>query len=121
MALIDYNLEKVYTKTLELENLGSCAIRATSEEEGTDYYLCVQSVAGFAYILKYGPIIPDLEPGSLEAFSLDYKKIKYSTKSLNIEINKFINDPMKKVNMAEEITVEEALQNIPTSDAFVPA
>ena len=23
MALIDYNLEKVYTKTLELENLGS--------------------------------------------------------------------------------------------------
>ena len=94
---------------------------ATSEEEGTDYYLCVQSVAGFAYILKYGPIIPDLEPGSLEAFSLDYKMIKYSTKSLNIEINKFINDPMKKVNIAEEITVEEALQNIPTSDAFVPA
>lgn len=121
MALIDYDLEKVYIKTLEVENLGSCAIRATSEDEGTDYYLAVQSVAGFAYILKFGPIIPDLEPGSLDAFSLDYKKIKYSTKSLNIEINKFINDPTKKVTIAEEITLTEVLQNIPASAAFIPA
>lgn len=117
-ALVNFDLQKTYAQTIEVEDIGNCAIRSTNAGF-EDYYIVIQTVMGKTSILTFGPILADVSIIQ-EDFNLNFKKIDYKEKNINNEINKFINDTRKAIKQAEVISVEEALQAIPTYEAFIP-
>lgn len=117
-ALVNFDLQKTYAQTIEVEDIGNCAIRSTNAGF-EDYYIVIQTVMGKTSILTFGPILADVSIIQ-EDFNLSFKKIDYKEKNINNEINKFINDTRKAIKQAEVISVEEALQAIPTYEAFIP-
>ena len=63
--LIDYSATKTFTQTLQIDDIGNCAIhgegsfrdgRATFEG---DYYMIVKTVMGKTTMMKWGPLMPD--------------------------------------------------------------
>lgn len=117
-ALVNFDLQKTYAQTIEVEDIGNCAIRATSGAF-EDYYIVIQTVMGKTSILAFGPILADVAVLQ-EDFNLSFKKIDYKEKNITNEINKFINDMRKGIKQADIISVEDALRAIPTYDAFIP-
>lgn len=117
-ALVNFDLQKTYAQTIEVEDIGNCAIRSTNAGF-EDYYIVIQTVMGKTSILTFGPILADVSIIQ-EDFNLNFKKIDYKEKNINNEINKFINDTRKAIKQAEVISIEEALQTIPTYEAFIP-
>lgn len=117
-ALVNFDLQKTYAQTIEVEDIGNCAIRSTNAGF-EDYYIVIQTVMGKTSILTFGPILADVSIIQ-EDFNLSFKKIDYKEKNINNEINKFINDTRKAIKQAEVISIEEALQAIPTYEAFIP-
>lgn len=117
-ALVNFDLQKTYVQTIEVEDIGNCAIRSTNAGF-EDYYIVIQTVMGKTSILTFGPILADVSIIQ-EDFNLNFKKIDYKEKNINNEINKFINDTRKAIKQAEVISIEEALQTIPTYEAFIP-
>lgn len=72
---------KVYTKSLEIDDVGNVCLRCTLADNFTTYYLMTQTIFGQTYYLSLGPISADLGPdASLESFSLSYFKEEYSEK-----------------------------------------
>lgn len=118
MAIIEYKQEKVFTAELEIDDIGNVCVRATNEEKGEDYYINVQSLSGFAYIFKLGPVCPDIEV-ALDGLEISYKQIKFSDKTISKEISLYINDPKKGISIAEIVDFQEALNAIPTKEMFV--
>lgn len=116
-ALVNFDLQKTYAQTIEVEDIGNCAIRSTNADF-EDYYIVIQTVMGKTSILTFGPILADVSIIQ-EDFNLSFKKIDYKEKNINNEINKFINDARKVIKQAEVVSVEEALQAIPTYEAFI--
>jgi len=117
-AIFDFDPKKVFAQSIEVEDIGNCALRCTNPDF-EDYYVAAQTVDGKTFILKFGPIIADLDSIDKE-FNLSYKKIDYKEKIIEREINLLINDGKKGINQVEKIEVEEVLQMIPTSDKFIP-
>lgn len=114
--IIDYSLEKVFTQSLDIVDPGNTCIRATNKDN-FEYYLYIKSNAGMMTILKYGPLLPDLEV-LLNNFNLSYIKTKYSMKKIAVELNSFLNDPKKQIEAAEEITEFEAMNTFPTAETI---
>lgn len=117
-ALIDFDLQKTYAQSIEIEDLGNCALRG-SNGAFEDYYIVAQTVMGKTSILAFGPILTDVETIQ-EDFNLSFKKIDYKEKNITNEINKFINDVRKGIKQVEAISIEDALRTIPTYEAFIP-
>jgi len=118
-AIIGFDAQKTFTQEIEVEDLGNCALRCTNKDF-EDYYICTQTIMGKTYILKFGPVVADINELT-EDFDLSYKKIDYKEKVIEREINLLVNDAKKKINQVEIIKLEEALEMIPTSDRFIPA
>lgn len=119
----EYNMEKVYTKAVDIEDPGNCCIECSSPD-GSCYYLRTQSVMGFVYVLKFGPLLPDLDvldPDIKNPFELVYKQIKYSEKSIDTEIKGYINDPKKVIKDITEIDEQELLSKIPEGHMYIAA
>lgn len=117
--IFDFDLQKSYAQSIEVEDIGNFGLRCTNKAF-EDFYICAQTCMGKTYILKFGPIMTDVNELT-EDFTLEYKKIDYKEKAINLEINKFINDGRRGINQAEVVSVEEVLQAIPTYDKFIPA
>lgn len=117
-GLIDFDLQKTYAQSIEVEDIGNCAIRCTNAVFD-DYYIVIQTTMGKTSILSFGPILADADVIQ-EDFLLSFKKIDYKEKTIANEINKFVNDARKAIKQAEAISLEDALQAIPTYDAFIP-
>lgn len=116
--LYDYNMQKLFTQTVEVDDSGNCCLECETPD-GDFYYLKTQSIMGMVYCLKFGPIMPDLDVLDSD-FCLEYRKFKYSQKSIDKEINGFINDPKKgitEVRNTDEMTIMNA---IPERTLFIP-
>ncbi len=118
-AVVNYQQTKTYACSLDIPDIGDCALRCTSQDF-EDYYLVVQTIMGKSYILTYGPVMADID--ALEDnFALFYKKMDYKEGQIVKTINNLINDPHKNINEVELITPEDAFAAIPTADKFIPA
>lgn len=117
--IFDFDQQKVYTKSIEVDDIGNCALRCTNDcyEE---FYVIVQTSMGKSYITKFGPLIPDLETVS-PGFVLTHELTDFKEKVIIKAIDTLINDARKKIINVENITAEEALVLIPTADKFIPA
>ena len=119
--IFEFNATKTFTDTLQIDDIGNCAIRCEGiMQEGriklpAEYYMIVKTVMGMTGILKFGPVIPDIcEMQS--TFSATFKKIKYKEQSIEHEIDLFINDGRKEITKAEEITDVEAFDCYPSAE-----
>ena len=109
--VVDYDKESVFTKQLDIVDPGNCAIRCIVEEI-TEYYLLIKTVYGRTYVLKFGPIMVDLD--SIEDFfTVSYTIFDYKEGRIQKEITKLLQDDKKPASEAEVITVEEALEAFP--------
>lgn len=117
--IIDFDQQKVFTQSVDIEDIGNCALRC-STVDFVDYYFCTQTIMGKTYILKFGPIVADLD-AFVDDFELQYKKIDYKEKAICKEINMLLNDPKKQIKEVIKIEFEEVMEQVPTADKFVPA
>ena len=119
--IIDYYPQEVFTKTIQIDDIGNFALRATSSDE-SEYYMIVKTVMGKTSVLKFGPTIPDI--GILCAdYSMNYKKMNFKEGAIEKEASIFINDHKKDIVDAVEILPEEAIEEIPeiTLDSLIGA
>lgn len=117
-AIFNFDSQKIFAQSIEVEDIGNCALKCLNKAFD-EYYVITQTVMGKTYILKFGPIQSDL--GMLQAgFNLSYKKINYKEEVIEKEITLLLVDSKKEINSVEQISIEDALNLIPTSDMFIP-
>ena len=118
--LFDYSATKTFNQTLQIDDIGNCAIRG----EGTfrdgrftfagDYNMIIKTIMGKTTFIKWGPLMPDLDnlPNS---FKLEVKTAAYKEATVAKEIQSFINDGFKGIQAAVEILPEEAIDYLPAA------
>lgn len=117
--IFEFAAKKDYTQAVEVADIGQFALVCTNlyfEE----YYIGAQTRMGKTFILKFGPIVANLDELT-ENFSLEYKKIDYKVAKISKEIDLLINDPKKKIIQVQAIELAELLSKIPAATRFVPA
>lgn len=109
--IIDYNAENIFTKQIDLVDPGNCTLRCTGSNIN-EYYILIRTYFGRTYVLKYGPLLPDL--GTLnDSFELSYKTFDYKESKIQKEIEKLLQDERKEIVDVEELTAEEVLKEFP--------
>lgn len=94
---------------LEVEDIGNCAIRAFNDR-GFEWILITKTDLGKTIIFNYGPVLVDMDSFP-QNVGCSYQTIDFSQKALNKTIDMFLNGPNKSITQAEEVTVEEALED----------
>lgn len=104
-----YYVQSAYG-TLEIEDIGNCAIEAIDTTLHALYYLIIKTNLGFTSIMEYGPLAIDMNilPKST---SCTYKRIEYSDSKLKGIIDNFLTNPKRNIDQAREIAPEEAYLN----------
>lgn len=122
--IFEYSGTKTFNKLLEIDDYGNCAILAHgyySVGKGArfpgDYYMIVRTIDGITTILKWGAVTDFTELAN--GFSLEVKQFKYKDTSVRREIDMFLNDSMKFIEVSEEITIEKALESTPKDYNYV--
>ena len=111
--IFEFKPEMCYMEQLDVEDIGNVCVRATSEH-GLEYYIITKTILGKTFILKFGPILPDLQtlwPG----FSVNFSKIDYKEGKIIKEISAMLNNsnPKDKIAKAEVVTEYEAFSIFP--------
>jgi hypothetical protein len=116
--LIDYSATKTFTQTLQLDDIGNCAIHgAGTFRDGKttfpgDYYMIIKTIMGKTTFIKWGPLMPDFE-ALPNTFKLEVKTSQYKEPTIMKEIQSFINDSLKNISEARELLPEEAIEFLP--------
>ena len=118
--LIDYSATKMFTQSLQIDDIGNCAIHG----EGTfrdgratfpgDYYVIVKTVMGKTTIIKWGPLMSDFT-ALPNTFKLEIKTCQYKELAIIKEIQSFINDGLKGIHDATALLPEEVVDFLPTT------
>lgn len=109
--VVEYKQEEVFTKSIDVVDVGNSAIRCTANNF-SEYYILTKTSFGKTYIMRYGPIIPD-QACFNDFFSLIYKKIDFKENKIKNEISSLLNDSKIEIVEAEEIPIEEAMLDFP--------
>lgn len=109
--VFEYKAERIFTKQLDVVDIGQTAIRAVNQKMD-QYYILTKSLCGKVYILKFGPVIPDSDVLH-ENFSSSLKKIDYKETSIQREVLSLLNDPKAGIQEAEEVAPMQALMCYP--------
>lgn len=104
-----FNEEKVKTSKIEIEDIGSCCLEATYENTFTheNYYtyLLIKASYGFAYILKYGPLVEGIMPSNLCSLSL--LKTEFNQDKIMKTIDSWLNTPNCPKATCKSISIED--------------
>ena len=111
--IFEFKPEMCYMEQLDVEDIGNVCIRATSEHE-LEYYIITKTILGKTFILKFGPILPDLQ-ALWSGVSVNFNKIDYKEGKIIKEISTMLNNsnPKDKIAKAEVITEYEAFSIFP--------
>ena len=109
--IFEYSATRTFNEMIDIVDIGNTALRCIGSK-GEEYYIILKTVMGKVYIIKFGPVCPDIDL-LIPDFAVSYKKIDYKESLLEKEIDKFINDGKKGINLIEEITEYEAWQAFP--------
>lgn len=111
--IFEFKPEMCYMEQLDVEDIGNVCIRAVSEHE-LEYYIITKTILGKTFILKFGPILPDLQ-ALWSGFSVNFSKIDYKEGKIIKEISAMLNNsnPKDKIAKAEVITEYEAFSIFP--------
>ena len=109
--VFEFSIQKTFNQSIDVVDVGNTALRCVNKQMD-NYYLITRTVYGKTFIIKFGPVCPDIE-ALLDDFSVSYKKIDYKEAALYKEIDKFLNDYKKEIETVEEITDFEAWEDFP--------
>ena len=109
--IFEYSIQKTFNEAIDVVDIGNTALRCVGSKLD-EYYMILKTVMGKVSIMKFGPIVSDLEV-LMNDFEVSYKKIDYKENLISKEVNKFINDFKKEITQVEEITEYEAWQAFP--------
>lgn len=109
--IFDYFVQKVFTQSIDIEDIGNMALCCTNKENAS-WYLITKTIMGKTSILTFGPVIIDL-PILISGFKFEYEKIDYKEPKIHTFVSKYINDQKKEIEKVEEISDFEALEVFP--------
>ena len=109
--IFEYSVQKTFNETIDVTDIGNTALRCQGVKLDF-YYIILKTIMGKTHILKFGPVVPDMDI-IFNDFSVSYKKIDYKENLIEKEVDKFINDYKKEITLVEEITEYEAWQDFP--------
>ena len=109
--IFEFSVQKTFSQSIDIVDMGNTALKCTNRYMD-NYYIITKTVMGKTYILKFGPVCPDLNV-LISDFFINYKKIDYKEGVIHKEIDKFINDFKKEIETVTEITEYEAWQDFP--------
>lgn len=118
--ILDYDMEKAYAKSLEIEDIGNVSLRCTTKSFDA-YYISTQTIAGKTYVLTLGPVNPDLTPGEplMDGIGLSYTVMDFSDKALKKTLDKFVNNAKIGIDQVDEVDFTEVLEMIPLKESFI--
>ena len=109
MQEFEYFYTQQINGVLQIENIGECCIEACTDLHEC-YYLIIRTAQGVTRIFQYGPIVP--ESGILEkSCKCSFKRIDFDERKINKTIDAFLNNPYSNITQAQEIPIENALNN----------
>ena len=109
--IFEFSIQKTFNQSIDVVDVGNTALRCAGKNMD-NFYIITKTVFGKTSIIKFGPVCPDLDT-LINDFSVSYKKVDYKENVLFKEIDKFINDYKKEIEVVEEITEFEAWQDFP--------
>ena len=109
--IFEYSVQKTFNESIDVVDIGNTALRCQGAKLDF-YYIILKTVMGKTSILKFGPVMPDIDV-LFNDFTVSYKKIDYKENIIEKEVTKFINDYKKEITLVEEITEYEAWQDFP--------
>lgn len=107
---IDYNYQLTPQSTLDIVDLGNCAICAKSVIKGYEFIFLTHTKMGKTYIAECGPLVVDKEGTFVNGYGSFLIIMEYGEKKISKMLDGFINDKGKAITTAEEITKEEAVK-----------
>lgn len=122
--LIDYQARKSYEATIQIDDIGNCALICSGEyKDGKfktpgQWVIILNTVMGKTTVLKWGPFLSDI-PVLPNTFSLTVKQFAYKENIIEKELSMFLNDPQKGIYEAKEILKEEALELLPENKNYL--
>jgi hypothetical protein len=109
--IFEFSVQKTFNESIDVVDMGNTALRCTNRQLD-NYYIIVKTIMGKTHFIKFGPVCSEID-ALLEDFSVEYKKIDYKESQVYKEIDKFINDFKKRIEVVEEVTEYEAWQDFP--------
>lgn len=109
--IFEFSVQKTFNESIDVVDMGNTALRCTNRQLD-NYYIIVKTIMGKTHFIKFGPVCSEIDT-LLEDFSVEYKKIDYKESQVYKEIDKFINDFKKRIEVVEEVTEYEAWQDFP--------
>ena len=109
--IFEYSIQKTFNESIDVVDIGNTALRCHGSKLDF-YYIILKTIMGKTSILKFGPVMPDIDV-LFNDFTVSYKKIDYKENLIEKEVDKFINDYKKEITLVEEITEYEAWQDFP--------
>ena len=110
--IFEYSVQKTFNESIDVVDIGNTALKCVGSKLD-EYYIILKTVMGKVYIIKYGPVCPDIDM-LIDDFTVSYKKIDYKEAAIHKEVDKFINDFRKEITTVEEVTEYEAWQAFPS-------
>ena len=102
MPEFQYDSETVYSKTIEIEDIGQLCLEA-QDDKGMFYYLIIRTMLGQSSCLIAGPVVPDIE--LLPAYtSITFQRIDFNEQKLSKLINNFLKPKNKGKNKIIEVS-----------------
>lgn len=114
--VFEYSVQKTFNETIDVVDIGNTALRCQGKKLDF-YYIILKTVMGKTSIIKFGPIMPDIDV-LFNDFTVSYKKIDYKEVLISNEVSKFINDYKKEISLVEEITEYEAWRDFPNIQQY---
>lgn len=109
--IFEYSVQKTFNESIDVLDIGNTALRCHGSKLDF-YYIILKTVMGKTHIIKFGPVMPDIDM-LFNDFNVSYKKIDYKENTIEKEVDKFINDYKKEITLVEEITEYEAWRDFP--------
>jgi hypothetical protein len=110
MHKFGYSQETIFSKELDVDELGQVALEAR-DSDSMFYYLIIRTSLGQSSILEYGPIVPDVAilPDMTE---IKFQRIDFNELKIKQIIKKFLmarNKGKNKIEDVIQIDVNDAL------------
>lgn len=118
---VDFYSEFNPLKTLEIKDIGKCAIEGVNPD-GFYFYLVIITVRGVAHMFTCGPLIPDLDdlpPG----YTVNYSTINFNIQKLKKTVSAWLNGrkpgKSKPINEAKLVDIDYAISQFKNIKSYV--
>jgi hypothetical protein len=101
MHKFGYNQETIFSKELDIDELGQVALEA-KDSESMFYYLIIRTSLGQSSIVEYGPVVPDI--AILPDFTeIKFQRVDFNELKIKQIIKRFLMPRNKGKNKIEDV------------------